>query len=175
MKKKIAIDASYKEDSAYTVGVIFSSWDETEPEEIIDSTIKNPGPYIPGEFYKRELKCILELIKKINLHEYDTIIIDGFIWIKKDGELTEGLGAKLWMELKEQYPDLSIIGVAKSPFSDCINYSQPVYRGTGITPLYVQGIGNRIDNRRAASIIKRMGGSYKLPDLLKILDKKTKS
>jgi deoxyribonuclease V len=172
-KKKIAIDASYKEDSAYTVGVIFSSWDDTEPEKIIDCTVKNPGPYIPGEFYKRELKCILELLKLINLEDFDTIIVDGFIWIKKDGELTEGLGARLWQELNNS--DLSIIGVAKSPFSDCSEYSCSVYRGTGITPLYVQGVGKKMDNKKAGNIIKNMGGQYKLPDILKTLDKKTKS
>lgn len=170
--KKLAIDTFYTQDNAYTVGIIFSNWNSNLPDSVISCNTPNPSPYIPGEFYKRELPCILDLLKEVDLQEISTIIVDGYVWIEKDGSLCDGLGAKLYEVLND--PEITVIGVAKSKFSGCEEHSYPILRGTATKPLYIQSIG-RISGKNASSLIKNMKGSCKLPDLLKYLDRKTKS
>lgn len=168
---KLAIDTFYTEDNAYTVGVFFSRWDDTEPLEIIKHTSKPIYPYVPGEFYKRELPCIMDLLGLVNFDTLSTIIVDGFIRIEKDGVLVPGLGEHLYDEVKDW--GISVIGVAKSKFEGCNRWSIPIIRKEGSNPLYVQGIGRYTDNM-AAELIKGMSGPNKLPTLLQILDRETK-
>ena len=172
-KKKIAIDTFYTSDNAYTVGVIFSKWTDREPLEIIRSQIVPPFPYVPGQFYKRELPCILDLLKGITLSEFDTILIDGYIWLRDNsGEILEGLGSHLWDALPKT-SGLSLVGVAKSKFGKSEEISAPIIRGTGITPLYVQAVG-KLGNREAGELVRGMYGANKLPYLLHLLDEETK-
>ena len=44
---KLAIDTYYTEENAYTVGVFFSKWDDTEPLKIIKRITKPEYPYVP--------------------------------------------------------------------------------------------------------------------------------
>lgn len=168
---KIAIDTFYYNDSdAYTVGVIFSNWTDSYPEKIVSCHTSEFAPYISGQFYKRELPCILDLLKHVNLSEFDTIILDGFVWLP---ESREGLGQHLWNKLKSLYPDLKIIGVSKSKFAGCEECSEKLYRGPAKNPLYINSNEN-INREEASELISKMHGKYKLPTLLKILDKETK-
>lgn len=169
---KLAIDTYYTEENAYTVGVFFSQWDDTEPLKVIKRITKPKYPYVPGEFYKRELPCILDLLGGVNFDSLSTIIVDGFIRIEKDGTLVPGLGEYLYNEVKDW--NISVIGVAKSKFDGCEKWSTPVIRKTGSKPLYVQGIG-RYTDEMAASLIKGMAGPNKLPTLLHLLDRETKN
>ena len=50
-------------------------------------------PYTPGEFYKRELPCILSAMKRFSL-QIETMIIDGYVWLDASGR--KGLGAILY-------------------------------------------------------------------------------
>jgi len=169
---KLAIDTYYTEENAYTVGVFFSQWDDTEPLKITKRTTKPEFPYIPGEFYKRELPCIMDLLGGVDFDSLSTIIVDGFIRIEKDGILVPGLGEHLYDEVKDW--NISIIGVAKSKFDGCERWSVPIIRKAGSKPIYVQGIGRYTDDM-AASLIKGMAGSNKLPTLLRLLDQETKN
>ena len=168
---KLAIDTYYTEENAYTVGVFFSKWDDTEPLKIIKRIIKPEYPYVPGEFYKRELPCIMDLLGGVDFDSLSTIIVDGFVRIEKDGEMVSGLGEHLYDEVKDW--GISVIGVAKSKFDGCENWSIPIIRKAGSKPLYVQGIG-RYTDEMAASLIKGMAGPNKLPILLQRLDRETK-
>ncbi len=189
MGKKIAIDTYYYEDSAKTVGVIFNNWDDPEPERGIVSWSYEFGPYIPGKFYIRELPCIMGLLKKIpDILFYDAIILDGLA--RLPGSTTEGLGMHLEEELgnvlpgwrgpsptnPEQILGPGIIGVAKTKFSGCDEDGSiaKVFRGSAIKPLYVNTTWFNVSAAEAAKAIKSMHGSYRLPTLLKILDKETK-
>ena len=168
---KLAVDTYYSSGKAYTVGVVFSSWSQKYPDQIISTESEIEEDYIPGEFYKRELPCIMNLISEaINLQYFDTIIVDGFVMLPGD---KKGLGAKLWDLVKDKFPHLSIIGVAKSPFDGCQSCSIPVLRGKATNPLWVNSIGN-LDSSDSAGLIHDMAGKYRIPDLLKILDKETK-
>ena len=168
---KLAIDTYYTEENAYTVGVFFSKWDDTEPLKIIKRITKPEYPYVPGEFYKRELPCIMDLLGVVSFDTLSTIIVDGFVRIEKNGEMVSGLGEHLYDEVKDW--GISVIGVAKSKFDGCENWSIPIIRKAGSKPLYVQGIG-RYTDEMAASLIKGMAGPNKLPILLQRLDRETK-
>ena len=172
MGKKIALDTYYYSDTeAKTVGAIFENWNDPQPKEIIEVWSSEFGPYIPGEFYKRELPCIMDLLGGVDFDSLSTIIVDGFVRIEKDGEMVSGLGEHLYDEVKDW--GISVIGVAKSKFDGCENWSIPIIRKTGSKPLYVQGIG-RYTDEMAASLIKGMAGPNKLPILLQRLDRETK-
>jgi exodeoxyribonuclease-5/deoxyribonuclease V len=194
MGKKIAIDTYYYRDRAKTVGVIFNEWEDSEPEKVVVSWLSSDqyGPYIPGEFYKRELPCIMSLLDKIpDILEYDAIILDGLAHLPTTpGGNIDGLGIHLEEELNKKYPDFrnsdpyktgliygpAIIGVAKTPFKGCEedNGIVKVYRGTAKKPLYVCTTWFNMSAAQAADHIRSMHGEFRLPTLLKILDKETK-
>lgn len=181
--KKIAIDVYYFDDSlAKAVGVIFNNWDDQEPTEVIESWSTEFGPYIPGEFYKRELPCIMDLIEKIpDLKDYDSIIIDGLARLPRE---MDGLGMKLDDELVNRgiinrmtSIKPSIIGVAKSKFSGADEDAGivKVLRGKAKNPLYVNTTFYGCSSFEAGEFIKQMAGNGRIPDLLKLLDKLTKT
>ena len=104
LMNKLAVDTYYSSGKAYTVGVVFSSWSQKYPDQIISTESEIEEDYIPGEFYKRELPCIMNLISgAINLQYFDTIIVDGFVMLPGD---KKGLGAKLWDLVKDKFPHL---------------------------------------------------------------------
>lgn len=160
--KKIAIDSYYySENDCYTVGVIFEDWKDSKPLQIISCHISEFGAYIPGEFYKREMPGILKLLEMINLKEFDTIIVDGYLTLDNE---RPGLGKHVAEEISKVSSSIQVIGVAKSKFEGIT--AEPVLRGEAKNPIYVQGISGQV--------IKEMAGDYRIPDLLKILDKETK-
>lgn len=169
---KLAVDTYYYSDTlALTVGVLFNRWTDDEPAEIISSICTSFSSYIPGEFYKRELPCILDLLGKVDLDKIETIIVDGFLRLRfNDGTEKDGLGKKLFDYLN--IPGLKIIGLAKSDFCRTDEISASLLRGSAVNPLWVQGIG--LPDSVAAGNIKMMSGESRIPRLLKILDKKTK-
>lgn len=163
----LALDVHYKENITKAVGVLFN-WEDTEPTEIITAFINDVAEYVPGEFYKRELPCLLNVIDKIDLNQIEAIIIDGYVYI--DNEKNYGLGGILWETLNKQIP---IIGVAKTSFIKNKETVIEVSRGESIKPLFVSAIG--FDLNIAALKIKQMHGSYRIPHILKQLDTETKA
>lgn len=172
--KKIAIDSYYTEDTAYTVGVVFNDIEDSEPERIIESMTSDFEPYIPGEFYRRELPGVLRILRELDLRDFDTIILDSFVRLKDESHEWSGLGEILKARLEEEgrwHKDLSIWGVAKTNFIMSDQISEKVYRGESKKPLYVQSTR---DSKGAALLVRRMHGDHRIPTLLKILDKETK-
>jgi deoxyribonuclease V len=163
----LALDVHYREIGSKAVGVLFD-WGSEQPQEIITSYIDSVAEYTPGEFYKRELPCLLKIIDKIDLNQLEAIIIDGYVYI--DNEKKYGLGGILWETLNKQIP---IIGVAKTSFFRNKETVIEVTRGESIKPLFVSAIG--FDLELAALKIKKMHGSYRIPSILKQLDTETKS
>ncbi|HZK57974.1 MAG TPA: endonuclease V [Clostridia bacterium] len=163
---KIAcFDAYYHKDYAKTCCILF----ETGPiEKSIFECCKITRPvekYIPGEFYKRELPGILELYGEIK-RNINLIIIDGYVLLK-DGKM--GLGGYLYKALGEEIP---VIGVAKSYFVNSKNYIK-IYRGESKRPLYVSSIG--IETDLAANLIRNLNGEHRIPNILKRVDRLTRS
>ena len=162
----LAVDVDYRtdvsgEEYACIAGVIFSDWRaQTESGSVI-SRVDRIEPYQPGEFYRRELPCILRLIEEHDLKP-DVIVIDGFVYL--DGQSAPGLGHHLYQHFNEKIP---VVGVAKKPFRD-ISADYAILRGDSTKPLYITAAGIHSDT--AMLHVKTMAGKHRLPTLLKKAD-----
>ncbi|HSD06362.1 endonuclease V [Flavobacterium sp.] len=163
----LAIDSYYFENKAKTVCLIFEQWNSLEINSCHSEIVSNIENYVPGEFYKRELPCIISLISKLDLTKIDFIIIDGFVYLDDNDKF--GLGAYLFEKLSSKIP---IIGVAKTDFISLNKNKQLLLRGKSKKPLFITSIGININE--ATDKIKIMNGEYRIPTLLKELDKLTK-
>lgn len=157
----LAVDVAYHTEHATVGGVLFSRWNDEVPVREITAHVSPIAAYIPGQFYQRELPCILSLLKQIS-EPLETIIIDGYVYLGK--EKLSGLGAYLYHALHEK---IAIIGVAKTAFKDTPKDSE-IYRGHSQRPLYVTAIG--VDEEVARQYITNMSGPYRIPTLLKRVD-----
>ena len=157
---KLAIDVQYDENNATIAGISFNNWDDKEETDSFITKLENVEPYISGQFYRREMPCILELLNDHNLTP-DTIIIDGFVTLGND---KKGLGEYIYEALDKQTP---IIGVAKNSFSG-ISDETKITRGKSSKPLYVTSVGINIDD--AKTHILSMHGDFRIPTLLKKAD-----
>lgn len=173
--KKIAIDSFYYNDTdCYSVGVIFENWKDDHALDIITSHVSNYEHYMPGQFYKKELPGILSILKQVDLNEFDTVIVDGYVWLHdKSNKIKPGLGAKLYEELFKEYSHITVVGVGKTLYGKPCNTYSEVFRGYSKTPLYIT-CSDISKTEKMATQVKKMYGRYKLPKLLKVLDNKTK-
>ena len=128
------------------------------PVQRVHCDCREHPAYVPGEFFRRELPCLLALISKIK-DPLDAIIIDGYVRLSD----RPGLGQHLFEHLLEKVP---VIGVAKTRFHDA--EAVEVIRGISKSPLYVSTIGTDAD--QAAEQIKKMHGPHRIPTLLKRVD-----
>lgn len=167
MPMKLAFDTYYFEDKAKTVCVAFKDWKDAQPMSTSSEIVNGIAEYEPGSFYKRELPCILSLLKQIDLQEVDCIIVDSFVQLDDHGKL--GLGGKLYEKLNKEIP---VIGVAKSGYHSIKLNTKELLRGTSQKPLYISSIG--IELTVAHDLIHSMHGDYRMPTLLQLLDQKTK-
>ena len=177
---KLAVDVYYPTSDSYTaVGILFNNWEDQKPIEttVIRETGVEISPYISGKFFQRELPPIKDLIKKLGdkIFNIDTFIIDGYVNLKGyDGEIWNGLGAELFKELAYfGIKNYSVIGVAKTRFGLCSDICSLLYRGESTNPLWISALGV-ITTEKAADCISNMYGNFKIPELLKLLDKETK-
>ncbi len=161
-----AIDIHYREPNAKAVGVLFN-WQDSKPQDILIKYIDEVNPYIPGEFYKRELPCILEVLELADLKTIKLIIVDSHVYINDSYKY--GLGGYLWEALNKQIP---VIGIAKSSFKDAKIVSKELYRGNSKKPLFLSSIGINIDE--AFDEVKKLHGNFRMPTILKKLDSITK-
>lgn len=164
----VAFDTYYFENKAKTVCLAFENWNDSDKFKVFTEILENINEYIPGEFYKREMPCILSLLQKIDNSNIDAIIVDGFVFLDDNDKL--GLGGHLYEALNYNIP---VIGVAKSNFATINQHKKELYRGQSKNPLHITSIGMDLDI--ATENIRRMSGQYRMPTLLKELDKLTKT
>jgi len=150
------LDVSYRDSVACAAGVTFRDWSDATAFDEKVVRIQNVEPYQPGQFYRRELPCLLAVLQK--LPPVDTAIIDGYVWL--DGESMPGLGAHLYQALNRK---VAVIGVAKTKFRGTDRVCE-VIRGTSKRPLYVTAVG--IQHELAAEHVRSMHGDNRLPTLL---------
>src|SRR5688572_19666651 len=143
---KACIDVAYIDNNALAACVVFENWPDAAATREFTVPVDSIEPYIPGEFYRRELPCILSVLKKIP-STLDVIIVDGYVWL---GE-KKGLGAHLFEALNRTIP---IIGVVKTEFKD----ATPIllHRKSGVRPLYITAAG--MDPQEASKCIGAMHG-----------------
>lgn len=157
----LAIDVQYQENCGYACGILFADWLSEKAQQQYYSVSENVGDYEPGSFYKRELPCVLDLLKQIE-EPFDTIILDGYVYL--DGHSRKGLGAHL---IEHVDNNVKIIGVAKRSFVD-LPQSHGVLRGDSSKALYVTT--HNLDLAEAQQKIADMHGPFRLPTLLKDVD-----
>lgn len=162
-----AFDTYYYENFAKTVCIAFEKWDSETESFIYSENTEITSDYESGAFYKRELPCILSLLKKIDLQKGDLIIVDGYVTLDNSGKI--GLGGYLYQSLDEKYP---VIGIAKNGFNSEDDQRRTVLRGESKTPLFLTAVG--IDVDEIQSNIENMHGNYRIPTLLKKLDQLTR-
>lgn len=160
-----AVDVSYQDNSAFVAGILFRTWESSSIDVVHAQKIDFVAEYEPGSFYKRELPCILAILNVID-GEIDTIVIDGYVTLGAEKEY--GLGMHLWDALGHRIP---IIGVAKNYFKGT-PHSCEILRGESSKPLFITSVG--IDLEEAKMNILNMHGKHRIPDLLKIVDQKSK-
>ena len=157
----LSLDVHYTDTNATCACVVFNDWTNQSSSNQFTVIVEDVAPYQPGEFYKRELPCLLKAIEQLDQHP-DTIIIDGYVWL--DDQNRKGLGAYLYEALSQDVP---VIGVAKNAFGDA-SAGTAIYRGRSNNPLWITAVG--IDLENAAAHIKSMHGPYRIPTLLKLAD-----
>lgn len=158
----LAVDVGYSTRGAKAAGVEFDDWSAAEPVKSWTSVTGEVEAYIPGEFYKRELPCILQLLSDLQLQP-DCIVVDGFVYL--DGSSKPGLGKHLFNALAGAIP---IIGVAKTAYVG-IPHRFQVIRGKSKRPLFVTSEGIGVEAAKA--LVRSMHGSHRIPTLLKIADR----
>jgi deoxyribonuclease V len=158
----LALDVHYHQQGATVAGIGFTTWTDTSAQQVLISTVSTVAEYVSGQFYRRELPCLLALLSEHQLRPA-LIVIDGFVDLDQSGKA--GLGRYLYQALDQTIP---IIGVAKNAFAG-VDPSCAVYRGQSERPLYVTCAG--YDLEQAKQDVMRMAGEHRLPTLLKEVDR----
>src|SRR5690349_19696119 len=98
------LDVHYQDDAAFAAVVLCDSWDAAQPtlEKVV--CVGQVAAYESGNFYKRELPCLLAALHAIP--HPNCVVVDGNVWL--DGD-KPGLGAYLYEALKKEVP---VIGIA---------------------------------------------------------------
>ena len=155
------VDVDYRGEEAVAACVVFRDWvDEIAAARHV-RRIQGIEPYVPGEFYRRELPCLRAVLAEVA--DVELVIVDGYVWLAD--EARPGLGARLYEELGRRVP---VVGVAKTRFASC-RLAVPVVRGQGVkSPLFVTAAGMEV--AEAARCVERMHGPHRLPTLLRQVD-----
>ncbi|ATQ74238.1 endonuclease V [Massilia violaceinigra] len=158
----LAVDVQYDADCGYAAGLLFERWDALTPAATICKKQAGVGEYVPGEFYKRELPCILALLGELDQLP-EVVVIDGFVFL--DGHSHAGLGKHLYDALDGK---AKVIGVAKTSYAG-IGDNYKLLRGDSIKPLFITCIG--LELAEAKEHIAAMHGPHRMPVLLKTVDR----
>jgi deoxyribonuclease V len=148
-----AVDVGYSASGAKAAGVEFNDWSAAEPIRAWTSETGEAQAYIPGEFYKRELPCVLRLLSDHKLQP-DCIVVDGFVYL--DGSSKPGLGMHLFNALAGAIP---IVGVAKTAYAG-IPHRFQIIRGKSKRPLFVTSEGIGVE--AAKELVRSMHGSHRI-------------
>jgi len=161
-------DTYYTEYLANTAVVGILNWNSSEAS-IIHSEITNEiNEYESGAFYKRELPCLLSLIKQLTIKPgNDLIVVDGYVQLSDDGKL--GLGGYLYEALDKTIP---VVGVAKNDFVGLLTKKREVFRGESRKPLFITSAG--VDLDEVSDKIVQMEGDFRIPTMLKLVDQNSR-
>jgi deoxyribonuclease V len=156
-----AVDAQYSDDVAAVACVTFRDWADSVPVAEYTTLLPAAEDYTPGEFWRRELPCLLSVLRLIP-EPPKIVIVDGYVWLDDKGR--RGLGAHLFEALGGA---IAVVGVAKHSFFGAVN-AAPVRRGESERPLHVTAEGLSLE---AAELgVRSMHGEYRIPTLLKRVD-----
>jgi deoxyribonuclease V len=152
-------DVGYAEESALVGCLTADDFADCSPlnEWVIE--VSPIGPYIPGEFWRRELAPLLRGIAA-SPSSLSVLLIDAYVDLGHDQ--TPGLGRRLY-----EVTGIPVIGVAKSRY-----FGTPieceVFRGASNRALLVSVAG--FDLTVAKQAVARMAGSGRVPALIRRAD-----
>ncbi|WKB53452.1 endonuclease V [Eleftheria terrae] len=158
----MAVDVDYREPGAVVAGVSFEHWEDAVPLHEHVASLAEVAPYEPGAFYKRELPCLLALLRQAG-ELPQLLLVDGYVHL--GAEQRDGLGIHLWRALHGRVP---VIGVAKTAFAGT-PAEAALLRGDSARPLFISAAG--IALAEARECVARMHGRHRLPTLLKRVDR----
>ena len=159
-------DVYYRATQAIVACLLFRDWSDDRSYFELTDRVEKPAAYEPGRFYRRELPALLSVVEKLP-ERPDIIMIDGYVWLGQ--ESYPGLGAYLYEALGRTG---AVIGVAKTLFKEG-PVVRGVRRGTSVRPLYVTAAG--MDLNEAAERVVQMHGKFRIPTLLKKVDRLCRS
>ena len=155
------VDVDYRQEQAAAACVLSSDWGDEAPVRELVERVRGVEPYVPGQFYKRELPCLLAVLAKAG-GPIDAVVIDGYVWL---GEGRPGLGGHLYESLGGKVP---VVGVAKTRFLSATRAVAVVRGGSSTKPLFVTAAGVAVED--AAARVRGMHGPHRIPTLLKRVD-----
>ena len=156
------LDVHYLENAACAAAVVFGQWADTTPLNQYSVLVQGIEAYEPGKFYLRELKPLMAVIERIE-EPICTYLIDAYCYLSQG--LEPGLGAHLYTAIHGRS---AVIGVVKNRYRRS-HHAIAVFRGKSRRPLYVTSIG--LPQEEAASQISAMLGKFRIPTLLKAVDR----
>ena len=159
-------DVHYRADFAQAAAVVLSDW--RDAKAVRTYVIQTPlaGEYEPGQFYKRELPVLLELLARIE-EPLTYLVVDSYVYLSQN---RPGLGAYLYEAVDKKIP---VIGVAKTHFRAAEAVEESLLRGESSKPLFITSVG--CETAWAAARITDMAGPYRMPDMLKLADQLSKA
>jgi deoxyribonuclease V len=160
------LDVDYRDSGAVAAAVLAHDWADPVPAAEVVAHIPEVAEYVPGEFFRRELPCLLNVLGRCPSPP-DVVVVDGYVWLGPD---RPGLGARLHQALGDRVP---VVGVGKTCFLSAQAVAVPILRGGSKQPLWVTAAG--MDPFVAAEAVRGMHGPYRLPTLLGRVDRLARS
>lgn len=155
------VDGAYRETTGCCAGVLFTDWPARACEREWTVTVPNVAPYVPGQFYRREMPGLLRLIAELPALP-QIVVVDAYAWL--GGPEQPGMGARLREALGGR---AAVVGVAKTKFRGA-GPARVVTRGRSASALYVSAAG--MDLEEAAEGVRRMAGRGRLPLMIRKAD-----
>ena len=59
------LDVDYRGDEAAAACVLAAGWADEAPTRELVERVLGVAPYVPGQFYKRELPCLLAVLRRV--------------------------------------------------------------------------------------------------------------
>jgi deoxyribonuclease V len=156
------LDVDYRDSGAVAAAVLAANWPDAVTAAEVVAHIPTVEEYVPGEFFRRELPCLLSVLDQCPVRP-DVCVIDGYVWLGPD---RAGLGARLFEALGRSVP---VIGVGKTSFRSAAPVAAKVLRPKSRQPLWITAVGTEL--APAAEAVRSMHGDYRLPTLLRRADR----
>ena len=154
-----AVDVHYPATGGARAALVLAG-DRSFAQVLTEKTafVTDVAPYVPGQFYQRELPPLRAVLAGVT--GIELLVIDGYVDLDPDGR--PGLGSYVHAEL-----GIPVIGAAKTRFASA-THAVPVLRGHATRPLYVTTAGMPVAD--AAELIRHMSGNFRMPDALRHVD-----
>lgn len=152
-------DVGYADDAAVVGCLSIAEFEDTVPvdEWVVD--VSSVGPYVPGQFWMRELDPLLRGVAAA-AYDLSVCVVDAYVDLGEDQ--TPGLGRILF-----ERTGIPVIGVAKSRYPGTPQECE-VRRGSSKRPLYVTTAG--FDQDEAKRCVERMAGVGRVPTMIRRAD-----